>query len=181
MKKKHLGGHMNITNLDVPVFEWLIGNCHIKNMIDIGCGPGGMKALAENFQVDWVGIDGDASIISNSYNTRCHDFSTGILDIDKTFDLAWSVEFLEHVQEKFIPNFMPIFSKSKYVLITAALPGTPGHHHVNCQTNDYWIEIFLNHGFKFQEKETLHLRSVSKMRKDFFKKSGMFFAKDRFQ
>jgi hypothetical protein len=178
MKKKHLGGHMNITNLDAPVFEFLVSNYHITSMVDIGCGPGGMKSMAENFKVDWFGIDGDESIIFHSDNTRCHDFSTGILDLDLTFDLAWSVEFLEHVQEKFIPNFMPLFSKSKYVLITAALPGAPGHHHVNCQTNDYWIEIFSSHGFRYQEQQTLHLRSISEMRKEFFKKSGMFFIKD---
>jgi SAM-dependent methyltransferase len=176
--KSHLGGHQNRTNIDVPVFDFIATTYDVKHMVDIGCGPGGMKELAEKFQIEWFGIDGDESIITNSQNTLCHDFTTGVLDLNKNFDLAWSVEFLEHVEEQFIPNFMPVFSQAKYALVTAALPGSPGHHHVNCQTNDYWIKIFQANGFTFLEKETIYLRSISEMTKSFFKKTGMFFVKE---
>lgn len=174
----HLGGHNNVTNLDIPLFEFVTKKYNLKSVIDIGCGPAGLKSVADHYGVNWFGIDGDATVINNTDNTICHDFTTGILDLDKNFDLAWSVEFLEHVEEQYIENFMPLFQKARFALVTAAAPGTPGHHHVNCQPTKYWVDIFSQYGLQYVESETDYLKSISTMRKNFFKKSGMFFVND---
>ena len=47
MVKSHLGGHGNKTNVDQPVFDHIVDKFNIKRMVDIGCGPGGMRELAE--------------------------------------------------------------------------------------------------------------------------------------
>jgi hypothetical protein len=175
--KSHLGGHGNITNVDRPVFEDIVEKYQIKTMIDIGCGPGGMKELAEQKQVIWHGIDGDPSIIDNSSNTTLHDFTLGKPAISQTFDLAWSVEFLEHVYEEYMDNYMNVFSLANFVCCTAAPPGKKGHHHVNCRDLDYWVDAFKQYGFKYDKTYTEHLHDISQMRKKFFKKTGMFFYK----
>lgn len=175
MKQKHLGGHQFITNIDEPILAAVKDMFDIKNMLDIGCGPGGMRNICKKLDIQWLGIDGDREILND--DIKLHDFTIGPLDLDQNFDLVWSTEFLEHVEEKFIPNFMPSFALGNICIITAALPGTPGIHHVNCQENYYWIKIFDQYGFDFDKELTEYFKEISTMRKDFFKKSGMVYCK----
>ena len=42
----HLGGHLNKTHNDRGTLMFLIQEYGIKSFLDIGCGPGGMVALA---------------------------------------------------------------------------------------------------------------------------------------
>jgi len=177
---EHLGGHLNKVHVDRGILLNMINTCGVKSMLDIGCGPGDMVELARNRRLDAVGIDGDFTLELNPTLFVTHDFTTGTVTdplVDKEFDLAWSVEFLEHVEEKYIPNFMPEFAKCKHVVCTAAPPGHTGHHHVNCQPTEYWIDVFGEYGFSYDGDKTTELKEASLMRKPFYKKHGMFFRK----
>jgi hypothetical protein len=175
--QSHLGGHGFKTNTDKPVFDHIVDKFNIKSVVDIGCGVGGMQELADKKNVKWYGIDGDDAVIKTTENTLLHDFTLGSPNISIDFDLAWSVEFLEHVYEEYMPNYMQVFERAKYVCCTAARPGKKGHHHVNCQDTEYWIDAFKQYGFTFDQEYTNHLYSISKMRKKFFRRSGMFYYK----
>ena len=175
--ESHLGGHGFKTNTDKPVFDHIVDKFNIKSMVDIGCGIGGMQELAEEKNVKWYGIDGDNLVIETTENTLLHDFTLSSPNISMDFDLAWSVEFLEHVNEEYMDNYMQIFQKSTYICCTAAPPGTPGHHHVNCKDLNYWIDAFSQYGFTYDLEYTQKLHNISKMRTKFFKKTGMFFYK----
>jgi hypothetical protein len=70
---------------------------------------------------------------------------------------------------------MSVFSSCKIVMITAAPPGTPGYHHVNCRTQDYWIGVFAANGFRYHPELTDELKKTSTMRREFIRKSGMLF------
>lgn len=177
---EHLGGHLNKVHVDRGILLNMINTCGVKSMLDIGCGPGDMVELARNRGLETVGIDGDFTLKLNPTLFVTHDFTTGPLTnslVDREFDLAWSVEFLEHVEEKYISNFMTEFAKCKYVVCTAAPPGHTGHHHVNCQPIEYWIDVFGKYGFSYDGDKTTELKEVSLMRKPFYKKHGMFFRK----
>lgn len=180
MDKSHLGGHAGKTNIDQSVFDEIVSKYNITSIVDIGCGPGGMEKLAASKNVSWYGIDGDETVIQTTNKTLLHDFTLGKPKINNKFDLAWSVEFLEHVYEEYMPNYMHIFQQAKYVCCTAAPPGSTGHHHVNCKDLDYWIASFKKYGFTYNESYTKHLHKISTMRKKFFKRSGMFFINDNF-
>ena len=91
------------------------------------------------------------------------------------FDLAWSVEFLEHVEEQYIPNYMPIFQACKYAIVTHAVPGQDGHHHVNCQEKDYWVDKFREYDMIYQDELTVMARDSSTMKKPFIKRTGLVF------
>ena len=174
----HLGGHMNRTHTDRNLLTYLMEEYGIKTMLDIGCGPGGMIELAQLRGIDAFGIDGDFTIQYDSHIkpfVYIHDFTTGPAPIDGEFDLGWSVEFLEHVEEKYIPNYMEAFRLCKYLVVTAAPPGWNGHHHVNCQNQEYWEKVFLNYGFAIDSVETERIRVISSMMKGFMKMSGMFY------
>jgi len=184
---EHLGGHCNRTWVDSSTLRFIQNEFNISSMLDIGCGPKGMNLISSELNINWIGIDGDPNIDK----IIIHDFSVSSYYPKSQYDLAWSVEFLEHVEEKYISNYMPCFQACKYVICTAAPPGSGGHHHVNEQTTEYWKIIFSNYGFIFDLDITTKVKEVSKMmafengilkqpnkKRDFMKDTGMFFRKD---
>ena len=62
----HLGGHLNRTNTDEPLLIHVKNKFNIKSMLDIGCGPGGMREVANRNNIEWFGVDGDPTIIKNT-------------------------------------------------------------------------------------------------------------------
>lgn len=175
MNKKHLGGHANKTHIDRGALE-LAKRLDIKTILDIGCGPGGMIIEAIKMGFDSEGIDGfPGKNKCEDADITIHDFTTGKFDHQKKFDLAWSCEFVEHVYEEFVPNFMNSFQQCKFVFMTFAPPNTPGHHHVNCRTQDYWINVFQDYGFEWKKDLTEDLRESSTMKRDFVRSCGLVF------
>ena len=174
---EHLGGHINITNVDKEIIPYLKNKFKVKTLLDIGCGPGGMKFVCEENSIDWFGIDGDPSVMKTTDNSLLHDFTIGPANLNKQFDVVWCTEFLEHVEEKYMVNYMPLFTLAKMSIVTAAPPGTPGIHHVNCQKADYWIDKFKEYNLYYDETITKELKKASNMRKGFFKKHGLVFIK----
>jgi hypothetical protein len=69
------------------------------------------------------------------------------------------------------------FQKCKYVFVTAAKPGDGGKHHVNEQLPEYWIDVFLQYGFVYNEQLTSDLKENSSMKKRFFNRNGLVFVK----
>lgn len=169
---EHLGGHNFRTWVDEGVLSYFVKNHGVKSFLDIGAGPGDMIEFAKQYGLFALGVDGDP-IFKDREDTQLHDYTVGPLgrsNIQKLpeqgyYDLGWSVEFLEHVEEKYIPNFMETFKLCKYLVVTAATPKQGGHHHVNEQWVDYWIKIFAEHGFKISGKLTQDIRACSTMRR----------------
>ena len=178
---EHIGGHLNRTWVDEGCLRFIYEKLEIKNMVDVGCGPGGMKDIAHSLGIEWTGVDGDPEV--KQEGVIFHDFNDGKLEGVGEFSLGWSVEFLEHVFEKYQENYMDIFSKCDYVLCTAAQPGWGGHHHVNEQTREYWISVFDSFGLEYDEQMTKEIVSNSTMRrkksKSFMELSGMFYRNKR--
>lgn len=175
---RHLGGHENETHLDDGALTYIINNFGVCSMVDIGCGPGGMVELARRKNLDVIGLDGDYTVkrpASIDNLVTIHDFATGPYKLDKTYDLAWTVEFVEHVDEKYMDNFIDVMKQCKYVIMTHALPGQPGHHHVNCQYADYWMNVMEKRGFFYDKFNTMAIRSVSTMRERYIREQSLFF------
>lgn len=172
---KHLGGHMGITHIDQGILEYFKAQ-GCQSYLDIGCGPGGMLDTAYNLGYYVQGVDGDNTVKRNlPNNVLIHDFTTGPITMPATYDLVWSCEFVEHVEEKFLDNFMKVFQSGKVVCMTYAPPGKKGHHHVNCNTKDYWIDVFKKYGFTFNESLTNTVRINSTMEREFFREYGLVF------
>jgi hypothetical protein len=190
----HLGGHQWITHIDEGLLK-LLQFCGYKTLIDVGCGPAGNVKLARELGMEAIGIDGDPELLRlNAPNMPLiapHDYTKGRLppqmswddgdhdrwDLNLTrFEVGLSTEFLEHVEEKYIPNIMDTFQRCKIVICTHGLPGeTWGHHHVNLQTEEYWVEMFSKYGFTYSKAGTDKIRAASTMRKGFIKRTGKMF------
>ena len=181
----HLGGHKNRTHLDHGVIDYMINTFNIESFIDIGCGPGGMVNLAQEKGLRSLGIDGDYTISRKGDNFVIHDYTTGPTNFNDTFDMAWSCEFVEHVDEKYVENYMPDFQRAKYVVMTHS--EKPGYHHVNLKPAEYWIDVFKEAGFDYDDEQTSAIRSATTMnttgkhayniKKMFIKTHGLFFRK----
>ena len=177
--EEHLSGHDNKTHLDPGSLE-LFQDLGYKSFLDVGCGPGGMVELAEANGFDAFGIDGDYTLKRyNDNNFLIHDFTKGPAPLDRKFDICWCVEFVEHVYEKYIPNYVQAIQNCKNLAMTHALEGQTGYHHVNCKNPDYWIKTMANYGFKFDPEMTRTLRKRSRMGTSkkfrFMRRSGLFF------
>lgn len=166
----HLGGHAFVTHLDEGALRFLIGQLEVKTMWDLGCGPGGMVKLARDLGVRADGIDGDFS----QGPGVVHDFCEGPLEVSGR-DLCWSVEFVEHVEEEFIPNFVAVMQVCRWVCMTFAPRGATGHHHVNCRDSYYWVAQLRGYGLDFEPQLTAELRRASTMSRDFIRETGMIF------
>jgi SAM-dependent methyltransferase len=173
----HLGGHYNISNLDTGLFEYLKEKYKIKSMLEIGCGLGEQTDYAVNSGIEAVGIDGDYTVTRSNNNFIVCDLTQEVPKLDRNYDLVWSVEFVEHLHDKFIPNFMKLFQYGSYAVITHAFPGQKGHHHVNCQQSIYWIDVFHDYGFDYDSEETREMKKHSTMKYPWIKDGGLFFKK----
>jgi predicted 3-demethylubiquinone-9 3-methyltransferase (glyoxalase superfamily) len=98
------------------------------------------------------------------------------------FDLVWCCEVAEHVSESAIDFFVDTITNCRILALTAAPPGDGGHHHVNCQPVEYWIEKIEKSGMKIEVDKTNHMRSVAKSfgpRSDsHFMRNGMIFYRE---
>lgn len=178
--KPHVGGHADITHLDEGVLNYFKEKFNVKSMLDIGCGPGGMISLALSKDIDCYGIDGDYRVKDNNPDRIIiHDFAESYYNHNRTFDLAYSCEFLEHVEERFMPNYIQSFKTCNHIITTFAPEGTPGHHHVNCKNQEYWIDKFFSYGFIFDQEITNEVRTKSTMKRNFIRENGLYFRNNK--
>ena len=145
------------------MWSFLIKNYNIKSVLDIGCGRGYSTRFFKSLGCSVKGIDGSKKaqelFLMSKDEFILHDFSQNSIYIDEKFDLGWSCEFVEHVEEQFIPNFIEAFKKCKYIAMTFAEKGQGGHHHVNENDHKYWIKKFNDYNFSFLYDQTMELRS----------------------
>ena len=177
----HLSGHSSKTWVDEGAFKKLVELINFKSLIDVGCGPGGIVKFSNSLGIKSIGVDGDNSISRDIENDfYLHDYTKGLFDINLKFDLCWCVEFLEHVEEKYIKNYFDTFKKCKYVFCTYAPRGKGGYHHVNTQDEIYWINKFNEFNFRFEGNKSKLIRQSSTISKNFVRNYGLLFKNKSF-
>jgi hypothetical protein len=92
-----------------------------------------------------------------------HDFSRGPWWPEKTYDVAWSVEFLEHVNVQFHYNYVTAFRKAALIFVTSSTGA--GWHHVEVHNREWWIQKYENYGFRYSEKLTNQVQEWAKVNK----------------
>jgi SAM-dependent methyltransferase len=169
----HLGGHFGQTNMDEATLVYLCARYKIHFILDVGCGPGGMVDLARDRGYSIAGIDGDTTV-THPFIAH-HDYAAGPYAVsrdeptiagwisaliqDRDFDLIWCTEFVEHVEQQYEDNYLATFDAGRVLFLTAAPPGFPGWHHVNCQPESYWIERLAARGWALDTEATQWVRA----------------------
>lgn len=143
------------------MWKFLVDELKIESVLDVGCGFGySLDYFKTQMGLDAYGIEGSAKVaeVAVTDKIKVHDFCKGPYLSKKGYDLIWSSEFVEHVPAQYVDNFMSTFCCAKFVAITYASIGQSGHNHVNENTQEYWINIFEEKGFKFCPDFTQKLR-----------------------
>lgn len=183
----HLGGYIpggDPATYYPGLWAWLKTELSIETALDVGCGDGQALNCFSLLGIQAVGVDG---VAQDDERILRHDFNTGVWPPTGSFfaspdhpgfDLVWSCEFVEHVEERFMGNFLTAFGLGRYVLMTHGQPGQPGWHHVNNQTADYWKEQLALIGYVFDDDLTKQARVIARTNPDpnnHFVRSGLCF------
>lgn len=134
------------------LWDWLIERFDLKTVLDVGCGQGHAVKWFRDRGIAACGIEGSLKVIRHAESDAVshilwHDFTEGPTPTPLApRDLVWCCEFVEHVEEQFIPNYLPILCSGKVLAITHALPGQDGYHRVTCRDDAFWIDTFERQG-----------------------------------
>ena len=172
----HLGGFFSEGDGGTyyPImWSHLVRKHGIRSVLDVGCGRGYSTLYFKSLGCSIKGIDGSeearkTNLIGEDFVPA--DYAAAPSSVEGRFDLVWSCEFVEHVEEKFMANYLRDFRRGKYLAMTFAGPGQPGHHHVNCRPHEYWIRMLYSQGFDYLPDETAELREF--VRKDMEKSNS---------
>lgn len=123
-----------------------------SSVLDFGSGTGSwLKVFQANGVKDVIGIDGPwvpkENLQISENNFIRHDLTKKI-DLQRSFDLAISLEVAEHIDEKFADIFVDQLTRhSQVVIFSAAIPHQGGTSHLNEQWPDYWAKKFISKGY----------------------------------
>ena len=163
----HLGGS-SLSGDPVPfmpdVWGYVCLTYHVHSILDIGCGVGCNARWLLDHGFDVWGVEGLPEYVAKTLLPGdCiiqHDYTEGPWVPPCVFDLGLCTEFVEHVEARFVPNFVASFRLCRYVLMSFATPGQGGYHHVNEQPETYWLSIMENAGFWHLPYESAKLRAT---------------------
>jgi SAM-dependent methyltransferase len=188
--RPHLGGYLkggDPGSWYPEMWSWMLKKYDIRSVIDIGCGEGQAMRWFADRGCGVLGIDG---IEQEDKRIICHDYTKGPILANPVqgrvsrgrtirahpwADLAWCCEFVEHVEAEFEENFLVTFECAKMVAMTHGLPGQGGHHHVNCQPPEYWVQRLADHGFRLNRPATRRAHELTP--NGYFDWSGLIFVR----
>lgn len=174
----HLGGYLRASTSmpgfrhgdpqtwEPKVWKWAVDTFAADSVLDVGCGEAHSTKFFRDLGCRVLGVDGslqakESSLVPDRHVR--HDFVDGPFIPEQGYDLVWSCEFVEHVEERFLGHFLATFAAArKAVLMTFASTGQPGWHHVNCQGVGYWIERIQRLGFRFDRGLTDQGRTIAR-------------------
>ena len=144
--------NMHSTTGPIAVVEYLIASLEPKSVLDVGCGEGmWLCNFASRGVADVVGIDGvevpQERLLFDSSKFRRMDLTQAFV-LGRKFDLALCLEVAEHLDQRHAGTLLDTLTcHSDMIVFSAACPGQPGQHHVNCQWPAYWQQLFNERGY----------------------------------
>ena len=117
------------------------------SVLDVGCGTGPwVQAWMQLGVTDVIGVDGPyvshEQLLMPIENYLATDL-TRPLDLGRQFDLVSCLEVAEHLDAAHATTLIDSLTRhGDVVLFSAAVPGQPGTHHVNCAWQSHWMKLF---------------------------------------
>lgn len=161
----HLGGFTRVDQdgLSPALWRYMMQNLTAKSVIDLGCGKGVSTSWFLAHDADVLCVEGShegvqASLLPPARVVE-HDFSRGPWWPPQTFDVAWSVEFAEHVGRQHMANYLPILESAALVFITHSSWG--GWHHVEVHDDTWWRTRLAAAGLVYSDALTKKAKAIA--------------------
>lgn len=159
----HLGGNIwqgDPWTFAPRVWRYMIDRFAVRSVLDVGSGRG----FAANWLADngcrVVAMDAEHRNVTNAlYPTVKHDLAFGPFICP--VDLVHCQEVVEHIDPAHINNLMKTLCNGNVIIMSHGEPGQTGHHHVNCQPQEYWIDLMKQWGFALLDDDTLRIRKMA--------------------
>jgi hypothetical protein len=159
----HLGG--NVKEGDPftfcpRVWNYVIERFCIHSVMDLGSGIGNAANYFFGKNLRTVAVEGLIENVRESlYPAICHDLTKG--PVITNVDLVHCQEVVEHIEERHLDNLLQSLACGRIILMTHALPGQSGYHHVNLQPMDYWVKHVSAQGYRLLMEDTNRVRDIA--------------------
>lgn len=147
---------------------------------DVGCGIGDyVYYWKNNLNVPSWGIEGSEAARPYFVTDSVYvcDLRTEIVRLQA--DLVTCFEVFEHIEIEYSDILIRNLTRmSNRLLISAAPPGAGGHHHVNCQPQEYWIRKMWLNDYEYDYMLTVLIKEELKPwrhRKELYHNNLMYF------
>ena len=178
--KPHLGGNYSDSDPCTwcpSAWDYVIKKFNVKSVMDVGSGRGHAARWFARQGMAVTAIEGLIDNVENSIHpAQLHDLTQAPF-LSKV-DLVNCIEVVEHIEEEYLDNLLTTLTQGQLLLMTHAVPGQKGHHHVNCQPSEYWIDHLAARGFQLLEQDSQQVRELAgKDGGKHIARNGMLFAK----
>lgn len=157
------GSAMLLTN-------WLYNQFKPTSVVDIGCGSGVYLSVLFMSRCDVLGTDYEENarnLLGDSFMQ--HDLTKPLV-LPKKYDLAMSVEVIEHIDKKYQDIVVKsIADSADTILFSGAKPGQVGENHINCRTRGEWLGEFAKQGVELWIEKTAELLAFMETEEEFKK------------
>jgi hypothetical protein len=131
----HLGGHFGNTNIDTATLDDLVRRYGVRSRCWMSAVGRAACSRRRGPGLEAYGIDGDPHLARACI--WVHDYTTGPLASRRMG--SGLVCRVRRARRGAVPrNYLATFAGGRVLFLTAAPPGFPGHHHVNCQEPDWY-------------------------------------------
>ena len=175
---RDLGGnlrHGDGKTITPALWQALIDRFAPRTMLDVGAGEAHSAAFFARRGIVAHGIDGLKKNIARAVHPiALHDLKAG--PYTYPCDLVYCAEVVEHIAEEYLDHLLATLTNAPVIAMTHAFPGQRGHHHVNLQPPEYWVEKFATYGYQ-PAIDIDVLRDIARRERadSFFAQSGLVF------
>ncbi|HEU4621406.1 MAG TPA: hypothetical protein VFS42_04205 [Burkholderiaceae bacterium] len=162
-KEAHLGG--NIAEGDPftyspSVWDYLMKRFAIKSVLDLGSGSGYAADYFYRAGAQVIAVEGlRDNVVTSTYPAIYMDLTKS--SVFCNVDLVHCQEVVEHIEEKYLDNLLASLCCGKFIVMSNALPGQGGYHHVNEQPTEYWIKHLQRYSCQVLVEDTNRIRKLA--------------------
>lgn len=149
----------------IALQSWLDVQFTPQSVIDIGCGAGVFLTLFQTRGVDILGVD----LETNARTLLDTDFLQFDLQneliLEKKYDLALCLEVIEHLDKQYEKTLIKSISNAADIIVfSGAKPNQVGENHINCNTKEYWLELFQAEGIVYWPEQNAPFQEFLKVK-----------------